>query len=148
MTHAGEYMQWLECYPEEEFRFKEARSRQCTDPQGGANQPIADKLKHFIEWMLYTVRGGAPSEDGGAQSVDKKQVEKFRRGLVPKVRTLAEGEIALPASPKSAASTADDEFEYKVQNGAAQLDDDSVMRSQTWKMQQHEQQAQDQVLVP
>ena len=90
VTHAGEYLQWLDSNPEAEFVFKQERAR---DMDEKLETPIGQKVKHFIEWMLYSVRGGAPCKEGTAQSITKKEAEKFQRGLVPKIKTeAAEGQ--------------------------------------------------------
>jgi len=77
LSHAGEYMQWLGVSPEDESAFKQAHSRSLAQSGRGDRdeaQPIAHKVRHFIEWMLFAIRGGASNDDGGPQSVDKKQV--------------------------------------------------------------------------
>ena len=111
VSHAGEYLERLEAFPEEEERFKQERTR---DLGQTLDQPIGQKVRHFCEWLLYRVRGGEPtSGDGKPQAIDKKQAERFQRGMIARVRRTPAAEAAggrlspnspgSPGSPKAGA---------------------------------------------
>jgi hypothetical protein len=99
VAHAGEYLEYLEGYPEEEATFKRERTRDIGQP---LDQPIGQKVRHFCEWLLYRVRGGAATNgDGKPQAIDKKQAEKFVQGQVPRVKRAAlEEEEEATTSPE------------------------------------------------
>lgn len=97
------------------------------------------------------MRGGeATSGDGKPQSIDKKQAEKFQRGMVARVKRApaadegAEGGRLSPSSPKGSPWGTDADFELKVDKDTAPelLALDSHFRSvpgqeQLKKIQQH-----------
>lgn len=132
VEHAGEYLEWLDGHPDEEKAFKEARTRNIGQK---LDQPIGHKLRHFIEWMLYTVRGGEPKETSGPASITKRDAEKFQRGMVAPVRknivrNEEESDMDSPGrSPHPLEG--DDEVGYMIDknSAAAQLDQDSDLRS-------------------
>ena len=55
------------------------------------------------------------------------QVTRFRRGLVPKVRQQA-GTASAVTGPRQLGVDAEEGVIYKVQGGAEQLDEDSLLR--------------------
>jgi hypothetical protein len=79
-SHAGEYLAMLSAYPEEEARFKQEHSRNIGEP---LEQPLPLKVRQFIEWVLFAVRGGV---GGACEPVTRKQADKFKAGHVARVR--------------------------------------------------------------
>ena len=77
VEHAGEYLDELEKCPVEAALFYQQRRRRLGL---SLDQPIAHKVRHFIEWMLYSVRGGSDevSKAISALPITKKDVERFR----------------------------------------------------------------------
>jgi hypothetical protein len=133
VQHAGEYLEWLEGHPDEQDSFRRARSKNMGDK---LDQPIGHKMRHFIEWMLYTVRGGEPSEKSGPSAITKKDAERFHRGLVRRVKKESEEDGSPMSSPGREMGGSpggdDDEVGYMIDksSAAAQLDQDSALRSQ------------------
>ena len=135
VNHAGEYLQWLRAFPEEEKKFTAERSLNFNEK---LDQPIEQKLKHFIEWMLYAVRGGAPTEHL-PQSISKQEAQRFKAGLVARIAvkesdaeqepggTLGSRQEIRPA--KGAPDGPFEEIEYAIKDGAKTLDEDSNTRS-------------------
>ena len=99
VAHAGEYLEELERFPDELKQFKQSRGRRVGDK---LDQPIAHKVRHFIEWMLHAVRGGSDgvSKATSAMPVTKKEVERFRigRGMDAKMKAVERGSLDVPAS--------------------------------------------------
>lgn len=112
VKNAGEYLGWLGTFPVEHERFKAKRTRKL-----GAvlDQPIAHKVRHFIDWMLFKMtRKDSGTAADGPLAVSKKEVEKFKEGFArgryqpknagePQVATNVRGSLA-GAAAKAAAS--------------------------------------------
>jgi hypothetical protein len=77
VEHAGEYLDELEKCPVEAALFYQQRRRRLGH---SLDQPIAHKVRHFIEWMLYSVRGGSDEVAKAISDlpVTRKDVERFR----------------------------------------------------------------------
>lgn len=110
--HAGQYLQWLEGYPEEQFKFNQMRSLALADP---IDQPIGRKVQHFMEWVLFLVRGCASSKEGCPQSISKKEAELFKERKVVRVNEFLEG--ALVAMPHGGPHLAGQEDNRREEEG-------------------------------
>ena len=130
VNHAGEYLQWLSGYAEEEKRFKKERTRELGQ---ALDQPLELKLRHFLNWLIFAVQGGK-----GLDKVSPKDADKFKNGLIARLRRdAAEGEAAAAANVfKEEDDGDDDEAEIgyarkQDANAPTMLGDDSTYRSQT-----------------
>ena len=130
VVHAGEYLQWLSGYPEEEKQFKRARCRAIGEP---LDQPLEEKLRHFLDWLVFTVHGG-----DGLDAVTRKDADKFRAGHVAKLRREAadaDGE-KLDVFARGVGEEGEEEEEEvgymrKAESGPQELARDSAYRSST-----------------
>jgi hypothetical protein len=77
--HAGDFLAKLSERPEAEKKFHEERLRPLDEPP---SQPMAHQVRHFVNWMIYHVRGGVDSD----RDLTSKEAEKFRKGIVRMVR--------------------------------------------------------------
>ena len=100
--HAGEFLFALEEEPEKEKRFHEARRWSYDEPP---DQPIKDQVRHFVEWLLYRVRGG----EDFARELSRKDVQLFRDGH----RAVKRVPVKTGAAPAPVGGgDADDQVEY------------------------------------
>ena len=82
--------------------------------------PFSFKVRHFVEWMLFQVRGGSqgkPQPAGEPISVTKKESERFKRAEKVVIQgpaasapaaTEADDSASAPASAPAAAPTAEE----------------------------------------
>ena len=107
--------------------FKESRFRNLGQQ---LDQPIERKLKHFIDVMLYQVRGGAPWDRSGPQVIGTSEATKFKEGRIKRSKGCAPGDKN-PESPKGPVASVEEEFEYKIKEDSRPqgLSSDSELRS-------------------
>jgi len=84
LAHAGEFLMALRSQPDTEDAFKQARGRNMDQTP---DQPIEQKVKHLIHWIMYAVRGGHGSPQ---EQVSVNEASKFAKGLVTKIATPVE----------------------------------------------------------
>lgn len=123
--HAGEFLVDLEAEPARYDEFQTARTRTFGDT---LEQPIANKVGHFLAWVVFRVRGGVESK----KDLTKKEVEGFRRGgiaLQPRARADGERE-ATGNESANADPDAEENVEFvRKAGGPETLEHDSGSRS-------------------
>ena len=78
-SDAGEWLELLDNEPEEREEFEAERSRNMA--QELDDQPVEDQVRHFLEWLVHTVKGGVLARPKGGwdlKALKKKEVQRFR----------------------------------------------------------------------
>lgn len=88
------------------------------------DQPMSHKVRHFVAWMMYHVRGGVET----GRELSKKEVELFRNGHVVMARLGSTKEDA-SVSVVHAAVPEEEEAELQRRGGPTALAADSAYRT-------------------